>query len=77
MKVQREERYILFDWNKQDSLCYFWINEWKKVNKQMKQYLESDVWETKEITHAVILKKLLNKINEFSYHNFKNLRWQK
>lgn len=76
MKVQREERYILFDWNEQDSLRYFWINECKSVNNQMKQYLEWSVWETKEIINVIILTKL-NKINEFSYHNLKNLRWQK
>lgn len=76
MKVQREERYILFDWNEQDSLRYFWINECKSVNNQMKQYLEWGVWETKEIINVIILTKL-NKINEFSYHNLKNLRWQK
>lgn len=39
----------------------------------MKQYLEWGVRETKEIINAIILTKL-NKTNEFSYHNLKNLR---
>lgn len=75
IEVWKEERYILFETNK-TLMLFFWINEYKSVDKQMTQHLESSVWETKEIIHAIILTKLLNKINVFSYHNFKNLRWQ-